>query len=300
MAMTPLRLFLDTNVVSNLVNREYGDPAPRREQLLQAVKAGLVRVSGSTEVLGELAGMIRGTNKSLFPQVRDMYFQIVDEWWIRPFTERWRAEACVPGRLPDDDLYLHKNRWQKLIELSQQKLWVAVASRVKQHKQKYKADFEDARTSVVARWKEEARRNGIKDTRRSRLREAALGSYRERDVDAWCRRTLKDAVSRRIIPPSVDGWKDPKAVTPSLWHNTEYHLAMMASEVGDQSRIKGSDSYDARHYAAAAVYSDLLVTEDGVFSKTCMRITERAVEVIGLPEFDQRVHALLEGAGRTG
>jgi len=96
---------------------------------------------------------------------------------------------------------------------------------------------------------------------------------------------------------SKDHWADPKSLSPTLWAYMSYRLLRIALEVGEGRGIQPSDEYDARHYSAAAVYADVLVTEDRGFSKICEKLEGTDLEIIGLLELHARVEAMFKRAG---
>jgi len=295
MTVLPLRAFLDTNVVNYLFKWDQVDSAPIRKRLVRATSMGLVRVNGSLEVISELAGTIH-VEPLRFPSMSNIYHRVVGRWWMLPFNKRHLAEVGLRGRLSDDALYLPRNLRLKLKGLGDRASDVArIDDAVRQNAHKYQLKAETDRTKVVARLREKSDGNGMEGVSDSAIRKGCWDWWANRDVADWCQYGLNDAVSRNGLDPDVSNLRDLKSVAPSLWHYMEYRLVRIALEVADRRRIQPSDEYDARHYSAAAVYSDVLVTEDKMFSEACEKIGEGAVKVIGLREFDHRVHTLLGG-----
>lgn len=286
-----LRVFLDTNAFSYLIEWSQADAVPIRERLVRATKRGLVRVEGSLEVFGELAGTVRKKD-GLFRRVSDLAFTLVDRWWMLPLKQRYILEVGRAGKLSDDGLYMARDLRRKLKCVRERASEVlAVADEVRERAEEYQTKAERERANVIARLGTDSGRDA------AAIREAMWSWWKEGPVADWCRDMLHTGVERGLIAPADDGWHDPKSLAPSLWNYMSYRLLRIALEVGEGRRIEPSDEYDSRHYSVAATYADMLVTDDRRFRTTREMLGEGRLEVVGLLQLDARIKDLLAEAG---
>lgn len=277
-----MRVLLDTNATSHLVQWTKADPTPIRNVLLGAVKRGILRVEGSLEVFSEIAGVIRG-DRNLFESVTELLFALVGRYWVLPLSERHDTEMAYRGPLPDGTLYMPRRLRRDLRRFGANEPQVrAVAAEIGGQADQYKREAESARDSVIGRLKIEARGDPPKEVTQSDIRLGMRQWLAEVDIDDWCRDVLDDGVRQGRIQADRDRWPDVRLVAPSLWHYMNYRLARIAFEVGEGRRIQPSDEYDARHYSFAATYADLLVTEDVAFRRTCETLGDSDLRVVSL------------------
>lgn len=291
MTPPPLRLILDTNVFGDLIEWDQADPTPIRDRLIAASNGNLVCVQGSLEVFAEATRVFR-SRPGHFRKIAELLFQLVGDRWMLPLLERWQPELAQPGLLADRALYLNLGQRRRLSNLNNRDRAIdSIAEEIARQAAQYKIDTEATRSEILARLRQEGFQT------QSQIRQAYIRWFNEVDTQQWCRDMLDDGVKLGQFPAPLNRWPDLQQAIPSLWHWMRFRLARIALEVGEQRRIAASDEYDARHYSAAAGYSDIFVTNDRLLRETCAMIGETHFRVANLLELDKILGGLDRRSG---
>jgi hypothetical protein len=173
-----------------------------RARLLQAAMSGLIRVEGALEVLEELAGAHNVRRAS------DFLLDLVDRRWMFPLRERYLREVACGGRLPEDQLYLPRDMRRNLKSFRDRRdVLRSIASEVREDREKYKVDSEQARAEVVTHMGNTSTPEGGAPP--DAIRDAMWAWWKEGHVAEWCRDMLDAGVKRKWIVASGDHWPDP-------------------------------------------------------------------------------------------
>jgi hypothetical protein len=205
---------------------------------------------------------------------------------IRPTNELFEAEVRVRRRLRFPECVFDKETRSELWEAARSSDMVAdVVPQVEAAKRRYEAKTirQRARAHEIyadRKLGEQVARGG----RIPKLSELAheWGKRELRGaIDEWTRDTLTHMARDGRIPPEAADL-EPSQV-PTLRNIAAYFMGRVARNVSNQARIRGSDSYDQHHYAAAR-YADLLVCDDSDFRQTVALIDE-SVRIATFDEF---------------
>ncbi|HLG56845.1 MAG TPA: hypothetical protein VI485_16020 [Vicinamibacterales bacterium] len=139
----------------------------------------------------------------------------------------------------------------------------------------------------------EADENDRRDDIRNRLAEMAdirpLERTRqwwrnaEAQVDDWVSDHMANNRERLGLSADRAHWPAPSTLQ-TIWHFYAYRMARIHLNVGENRRVRGSDCYDAHHYAAAASM-DIMVSDDGDLRATAAVIPNPPFRLLTFEEF---------------
>lgn len=140
----------------------------------------------------------------------------------------------------------------------------------------FEADENQRRDSVRARLAEVTEERPIDETRR-------WWRNAEAQIDDWVSDHMASNRERLGLPEDRTSWPTPSGLQ-SIWRYYAYRMARIYLNVGENRRVRGTDSYDAHHYAAASSM-DIMVTDDGDLRATCAAIPHQPFRLLTFEEF---------------
>jgi len=105
----------------------------------------------------------------------------------------------------------------------------------------------------------------------------------EHQIDDWVSDHMTSNRERLGLPEDRASWPVPSALR-TVWRYYAYRMARIHLNVGEGRRVRGSDSYDAHHYAAATTM-DILVSDDRDLRATCAEIPRQPFRLLTFGEF---------------
>lgn len=283
--MSGPRFFLDTHEWNHLLlghpSLSVGQAEALRQHLIAKAQRDRPVALGSPSLLQELLPLQR-SNPDLYTRLVRLLFAVVGQNWLRPLNELHVAEATHGGRLGGRAPFLPIGTRRRMRELTESPADVLA---VVQDTQRGIDDF------VVGQARAQAEVTG-------RLAEANDGDpvallpllrewWNNLDIADWVKDIAASGVDRGLVAgDSVSTVSS--ATVPSAWHFTSFKLARIRMNIGEGERVQPSDYADAEHYAAA-VYADVLVTEDRKFTASAdLLVPDRPFSIETFQEFAAR------------
>ena len=255
-----VRLYLDTQQWNYLARNDAYQPAAlkaARKALRRAIATRRLSVVGSLPLAQELAGARHGQPVK-YGVMRDLALDAIENRWLLPLDERYRAEMALGGIVPVPDCYLDEKRMRGVR---------AVLSDVD--------DIEQIALSTKSKVTSfRVDQQVLQETARAHLQ--AAGSVKlsaemaqwleDVDIAGWVSDIIEEG-GQRTFRSRRGPDADLRTVVPSAWAFTAFKLVRIKLNLGDRRAIKEGDYFDAEHFAACP-YFDVLVTDDKAFRET--------------------------------
>jgi hypothetical protein len=271
-------VYIDTNAVSYF--DEHPDWTPvqlsaARDRLRQRVDSGDISVFVSYPLLEEVLGLL-DFNPTKYFRVMGFLLDVSQFNLLRSTDELGEAEVRN-GQL--------RGRNDRLE-------WFGRAVTVRRALRAGRGLEDIPRLTRAAFAQFELDEEGRRDEVRTRLAvetgERALDGTRrwwrnaEPQIDDWVSDHMTSNRERLGLPEDRANWPVPSALQ-SIWRYYAYRMARIHLNVGEGRRVRGSDSYDAHHYAAASSM-DIMVSDDRDLRATCAEIPRQPFTLLTFEE----------------
>ncbi len=281
MKLRPRRVLLDTNAAGSLCEPRQGrspeDLAVVRNLLSDRARNGSVQVVIAYRLLEEYAPVQR-SNLVRYTATLDYLQPLVGPHLLLPVDQLVEREARARRRLRYDECVFDPATRDALWRLARSpEALDAAGPEIEEMKIDHEAQMLRQRERAHEIYLERKLGETIvkKGDRVPALDEVtrAWGKQEVRkQIDSWTRDTLAQMIADRKLPPEAADL-EPSAV-PTLRAMNAYFMARIVQNVGHRARIRGSDLFDHYHFSSA-VYADLIVSDDGDFTRTVKVIDDK-------------------------
>jgi hypothetical protein len=245
-----------------------------RRRVHHLAEAGELTVFVSYPLLEEVLGLLN-FNAEKYHREMGFLLDISQFNLLRSTDELGRIEAMNGGRLEGNDrleLWVRALSVRRALRKGREDIPRLTQAAFAQ----FEADEERRRDEVRARLAADSGARAIDGTRRW-WRDA------ERQIDDWVSDHMVSNRERLGLPEDRTRWPVPSALQ-TIWRYYGYRMARVHLNVGEARRVRGSDSYDAHHYAAATTM-DVLVSDDRDLRATCAEIPRQRFRLLTFEEF---------------
>lgn len=108
-------------------------------------------------------------------------------------------------------------------------------------------------------------------------------SRHRENIKDWARDHFRDRRHELELPDDETVWPAFENLS-ALWNGYSFAMALIYLNVGENRAIRASDDVDRHHYVAAS-YTDVLVTDDDDFRRTCEMIPTTSFQIQSFDEF---------------
>ena len=272
-------VYVDTNATGYFDSHPAWNPdvlSSARDQLRQRVQSGDLSVFVSYPLLEEVLGLL-AFNAEKYYRVMGLLLDVSQFNLLRSTDELGRTEVAN-GNL--------RGRNERLE-------WFGTAVTVRRALRKghglediprltqaifsqFETDENDRREEIRVRLAESTNVRPLEQTRR-------WWQSAEAQVDDWVSDHMVSNRERLGLPADRAGWPAPSTLQ-TIWHFYAYKMARIYLNLGENRRVRGSDCYDAHHYAAAASM-DVMVTDDSDLRATAAVIPNPPFRLLTFEEF---------------
>ncbi len=260
----PRSFYLDTNVIRYLFRCTSWCPeqlADVRHRLLHRSRNGSVIVLGSLAILQELASLAKKGRRH--GSVMSYVWRLFGKSILADPRELLQREIRLRRPLKGSERFIEAALRRNLGEkLGDRNFMLSVSA--------------EAREWAQRLYRERAE---LRDQSRARIAAALVGgdtvqgAYRKwsrehaTEVDDWVRDYLRAERDHLGLGAAEEDWPNVHTI-PSLWGFFAFYMARIYLVDGQNREIGKGDPMDIFHYAAA-MYADVLVTDDGGLREAC-------------------------------
>ena len=272
-------VYLDTNAVGYFDEHPAWSPerlVAARDRFREHVQSGHMSVFMSYPLLEEVLGLLDFNAEKYFRVMA--FLQDVSQFnLLRSTDELGRAEATVGSLRGGNDRLERFGTAVAVRRALRTGRGLDNMPRLTQAAfRQFEVDENERRDTVRRRLADVNDERPIDGTRR-------WWKKAETEIDDWVSDHMVNNQTRLGLPDDRTSWPSPRALQ-SIWRYYAYRMARIFLNVGENRRVRGSDSYDAHHYAAASSM-DILVSDDGDLRATCTVIPDQPFRLITFAEF---------------
>ncbi len=266
-------IYLDNNEWNYLFSHgRYSETslATIRRQLMKRVADGQIRVVASLPLFQEIVRTERRAPRK-YEVMSQLLFNVVGERWLIPLNQRYLQEAASGGVLPEARRYLERSTRRKLRSLSTSTLR-EIGDEMHLQGKRFKTEQEEIRRHLRLALPE------MVGTPSAKIGRVIDDWWRQEvNIEDWVRGLVGESVVT-MTGVNTPVHRPLSELLPSAWHFMSFKLARIKRNLGDGRTIATSDYIDAEHYAAGP-YTDVIVSDDAEFARTCTLLEARAFKL---------------------